>query len=244
LTSSPGARLALKENSLDTGLVTINYAEGSDNGPPLILLHGIGRNWRDFLRLLPAFDRWHVFALDLRGHGRSSHVSQGYCSGDYATDVIALLQHKIRVPAVIFGHSLGGVVAMHVAACLPERVRAIIIRDSALTRHTLVHSMYQALFTGLYQVVRRGGSPREMAHQLATLEIPVPGLPGTVPIGELPGNSEADLLKWADSLQQVDPDAMRATIEGYTLEDFHSDTSGEDPVPHAYFAGEPRAGAA
>jgi len=223
LTSSPGARLALTENRFDTGVVTINYGEGSDNGPPVILLHGIGRNWRDFLTLLPAFEQWHVFALDLRGHGKSSRVPPEYRSGDYATDVTAFLQHKIRLPAVILGHSLGGLVAMHVAARLPDRVRAIIIGDSALSYDTLVDSMYHTLFTGLYRIVRQGGSPRDMAERLAALEIPLPGVSEKVPIGELLGN-EAELLKWAESLEQVNPDAMRATVEGRTFEDFHFET--------------------
>jgi pimeloyl-ACP methyl ester carboxylesterase len=39
----------LVEKSFDTGEAVLNYAEGPDNGPPILLIHGITGNWRGFL---------------------------------------------------------------------------------------------------------------------------------------------------------------------------------------------------
>lgn len=214
---------SLRERTFDTGAVAINYAEGPDNGPAVIFLHGIGRGWRDFLPILQAFEKWHVFALDLRGHGKSGRVPNTYKSGDYSADVIEFLKKKIQAPTVIFGHSLGGIVAMRLAAKAPEQVRAIIVGDSVLSRDTLAHSMYQELFSGLHKIVIGGGSAEEKAQRLAKLEIRVPGLPEPIPIGDLPGN-DSDLLEWANCLQMLDPTAIQSTIEGRTFSDFDSDS--------------------
>ena len=52
----------------------VNYAEGPDNGPALVLVHGQGMQWEDYARVLPDLaQRYHVFAVDCFGHGESSH---------------------------------------------------------------------------------------------------------------------------------------------------------------------------
>ncbi len=219
----PGAEAGLEEKTFDTGTLVINYAEGARNRAPAVLLHGIGRSWRDFLPVLPAFREWQVFALDLRGHGKSGRAPNCYQSADYAGDVTAFLKYKIQAPAVIFGHSLGGIVALRVAADAPEQVRAIIVGDSVLSRDMLAHSMYQELFAGLHHIVIGGGSVADKARRLAKLEIRVPGLPEPIPLGELPGN-DSDLQEWANCLHMLDPTAIQSTIEGRTLADFSADS--------------------
>lgn len=220
MTSGPATPVSFKEKVYEAGEVRINYAEGRAGGPPIVFLHGIGRNWRDCLPLTPALSGWHVLALDLRGHGKSSRTPDGYRISDYASDVTAFLTSVPASPPVIFGHSLGGVIAMLVAAKHPDWVRAIIMGDSVLARDTLAHSMYQELLNGLYHVAQQGGSLHAMAERLAKLEIPIPGLPGKFAIGELPGNNQASLLKWAECLQQLDPEAMQATVDGRTFQGF------------------------
>ena len=51
---------------------TINYGEGPDNGPALMLVHGQGMEWQDYASVLPELTkRYHVFAVDCFGHGKS-----------------------------------------------------------------------------------------------------------------------------------------------------------------------------
>ncbi len=77
------------EQIFDTGKVRLNYAKTADTGPPLVLLHGLGRRWQVFLSLIPSLaPRWHIYAPDLRGHGRSMHVTRGYRVSQYADDIV------------------------------------------------------------------------------------------------------------------------------------------------------------
>ena len=95
----------LKEQTFDTGTVTINYAERPPSGSPLVLLHGGGRRWQGFLPILPALTmRWHVFALDLRGHGKSGHMPGQYRPEHYAADVATFLARTFTQPVSLFGH--------------------------------------------------------------------------------------------------------------------------------------------
>ena len=128
--------MEMKEASFDTGKVVLNYAEGPDNGPPLILLHGGSAFWQYFDPILPDLAaRWHVYAPDLRGHGKSGRVPWRYAVRDYAGDIAAFLQ-EVSGPAFMFGHSLGGIVALMTASLCPEMVRALVVGDSPLDATT------------------------------------------------------------------------------------------------------------
>src|SRR5579862_8156084 len=98
----------------------LNYFEGPKSGPPLVLLHGMTGFWRAWYGLIPELSKnWHVFAPDFRGHGKTGRSSEiQYRNQDYARDIIALLK-SIGEPAVLVGHSLGGMVSIVVAAQYP-----------------------------------------------------------------------------------------------------------------------------
>ena len=123
----------LQEKIFNTGMVSLNYAEGQSKGPPLVLLHGIPGRWQEFLPLLPALSmRWHIYALDLRGHGKSGQVPGQYLPEDYTVDVVAFLQEQVQEAAVLFGNSAGGMATLAAAAQLPQKVRALVIGDSPI----------------------------------------------------------------------------------------------------------------
>jgi len=62
------------EKSFQTESGILNYAEGPESGPPLVLLHGITSNWKLFMRLLPTLSqRWHIYAPDFRGKDEQGH---------------------------------------------------------------------------------------------------------------------------------------------------------------------------
>jgi pimeloyl-ACP methyl ester carboxylesterase len=211
----------LASRECSTGELVLHYKEGPKNGAPLVLLHGLGRNCDDFSVLFPSLSRrWHLYAVDLRGHGKSGRVPRGYSSDGYASDIVALAKTAIAEPAILFGHSLGGVAAMRVAAQEPSWVRALILGDSALTAGSFPGSLYPALFEVLLKVRLSNGSVEQMAKGLAQSRIPLPGIDELIAIGELPGNDEAYLLKWAACLQQVDPEALQMTLDGSTWGDF------------------------
>jgi len=215
----------LVERTFDTGEVQLNYAEGPAHGPPLALVHGLGRRWQVFLPVIPALSlRWHIFAPDLRGHGKSSRVARGYHGPRYSEDIARLLRERVSTPAVLFGHSLGGMLGMWVASHHPELVRALILGDNMIVARHLHNPMYGALFSGLRDLARKGGSVEQIADGIGRIVLPVPGKNGFVTIRELPGNDEAYLLSWARSVQQADPDTYEMTLDGSSLEGWDGET--------------------
>jgi pimeloyl-ACP methyl ester carboxylesterase len=122
----------LTEKTFHSGTIAMNYAEGPANGPAVVLLHGGSANWHDFEILGGAFSaHWHVFIPDLRGHGKSGRVPWGYSVHAFAEDIGAFLQ-QVSGPAALFGHSLGGVVAVMAASLYPREVRALLVGDAPL----------------------------------------------------------------------------------------------------------------
>jgi pimeloyl-ACP methyl ester carboxylesterase len=209
----------LVERTFNASEVQLNYAEGPDNGQPLVLLHGLGRRWQVFLPIIPALSlRWHIFAPDLRGHGKSGHVARGYHGPQYTADVARFVRERAGAPAVLFGHSLGGMLAMSIACHHPELVRALILGDNSIVARRLRNPMYTALFTGLRDLARKGGSLEQIAQGIGCIVLPVPGKDESVRIRDLPGNDEAYLLSWARCVHEADPDTYEMTLDGSSIE--------------------------
>lgn len=102
-------------------------------GPaPLCFLHGgaAHAHWYDLVA--PAFaDRFHVLALDQRGHGESDWASPpAYATEDFASDLLAMMDALNWRRTTLVGHSMGGHNAMAFSAWHPERVAALVILDS------------------------------------------------------------------------------------------------------------------
>ena len=214
----------ITEREFDTGELRLNYAEGPPNGPPLVLLHGLGRRWQVFLPIIPALSmRWHIFAPDFRGHGKSARVPRGYRGTQYAEDIIHFLKDRVPGEAVIFGHSLGGMIAMWVAGHHPDRVRALILGDNMIVAERVPLPMYVALFSGLRDLARKGGSVEEIATGIGRIELPR-GANESVFIRNLPGNDEAYLLSWARCVAHVDPDTYDMALDGSALDGWNGET--------------------
>ena len=105
---------------------------GSDSRPPLLCLHGLTRNARDFAHFAERYSpEFRVIVLEFRGRGLSDPDPQPmrYNPLTYAGDVLQLLD-QLQVPRTIFvGTSLGGLVTMAIAAMAPEKIAAAILND-------------------------------------------------------------------------------------------------------------------
>ena len=114
-------------------LVQILYHRdlGGAGKPPLVLLHGMlgsSRNWLTAGADLAA--HFHVFALDLRNHGKSPHC-EAMTYADMMGDLIAWLDQQKLGPVTLVGHSMGGKLAMLTACRHPERVDRLVVVDIA-----------------------------------------------------------------------------------------------------------------
>jgi pimeloyl-ACP methyl ester carboxylesterase len=104
---------------------------GEPGAQPLILLHGIGRVAHTFDHLAPHFSkRFHVIAVDMRGHGDSAWDPKGgYLVEDYVSDIVSLAAQLSLRNIVLWGNSTGGRVAQVFAGAHPELVSAVIVED-------------------------------------------------------------------------------------------------------------------
>ncbi|HSL58791.1 MAG TPA: alpha/beta hydrolase [Acidimicrobiales bacterium] len=111
------------------------HAFGSPDGAPLLCVHGISGHGGRFRRA--AETGWpdrRTLAVDLRGHGRST--SDGPWSVErHVADLVDTLDHAgVLDPVDVVGHSFGGLLALHLLAAAPERVRRIVLLDPAVAR--------------------------------------------------------------------------------------------------------------
>ena len=111
--------------------VRLHYQEWSDQGPPLIFLHGVTNRCESWSQIAPRFaDDYRVIAFDLRGHGLSDNPDAGYAwETHYAADIAEFISGNLSEPAIVVGHSLGAVVAAPVAVSAGPGVRAIVMED-------------------------------------------------------------------------------------------------------------------
>lgn len=113
--------------------VTLVYTERGAGDPPLLLVHGILCDVRYVAPQLEYFARTHrTVAVDLRGHGQSDAPDQPYTIDGYADDLAWVSEQLQLGPAVVVGHSLGGIVAIDLAARRPDLVRGVVALDSVL----------------------------------------------------------------------------------------------------------------
>ncbi|HKW73168.1 MAG TPA: alpha/beta fold hydrolase [Candidatus Dormibacteraeota bacterium] len=107
--------------------VRLNYfVEGS--GPPVTLLHGFtqsGHSWREVIGRMPAGWKWIV--PDLRGHGETLVRPGSDCSMDACTDDLVAIWEEMDVGRThLVGYSMGGRLALHIAARRPERLLSLL----------------------------------------------------------------------------------------------------------------------
>jgi len=108
-----------------------DYA-GAQDKPPILCLHGLTRNARDWADFAERYSPGHrVLAIDFRGRALSDYDPQParYNPMTYSADVIGMLDELGIAQAIFVGTSLGGLVTMVIAATAPQRIRASILND-------------------------------------------------------------------------------------------------------------------
>jgi pimeloyl-ACP methyl ester carboxylesterase len=112
----------------------IHYlAEGTANGPVVVLVHGLGGRAEDWRSLTPYLVKagFRVYMPDLPGYGRSEQPADfSYSVHDQAAVVVHFLDALGVKQADIGGWSMGGGIAQHVALRHPDRVRRLMLFDS------------------------------------------------------------------------------------------------------------------
>jgi pimeloyl-ACP methyl ester carboxylesterase len=132
--------------------------DATGDGPPVVLLHGLGLSRAVFDPVLPALSsRFRVLRLDLRGHG-ASPAPDPPVPYVHADDVRATLDALGLDRVDLVGQSLGGAVAVDLALAHPERVRRLALLAPALSGWAWSDAWVQAFHT--VRAVGRLGGPK------------------------------------------------------------------------------------
>jgi pimeloyl-ACP methyl ester carboxylesterase len=113
--------------------IGLAYEEMNSGAPPIILVHGWSCDHTVFARQSEFLRQTHhVVLVDLRGHGESDAPHQDYTMVAFADDLAWLCTELALVKPIVVGHSMGGNVALELAARRPELLSSIVLIDSVV----------------------------------------------------------------------------------------------------------------
>lgn len=127
-----GSSLQAEDIQIEIPRGTIKaLAWGPKNGKPILALHGWLDNAASFIPIAKYFHDYRFIAIDLMGHGHSTHPPQGtyFHFIDYVADVVAVMDKMSWEQCALLGHSLGAGIATIVAGAIPDRVCALGLID-------------------------------------------------------------------------------------------------------------------
>lgn len=112
---------AYAERQIDLGEVVMNFVQkGSSDRPALLLIPGQTESWWGYEKAIGLLaDSFEVFAVDLRGQGRSTWTPGRYTLDNFGNDLVRFIQLQVRRPVVVSGLSSGGVLAAWLSAYAP-----------------------------------------------------------------------------------------------------------------------------
>ena len=208
--------------TFEHGGVVLAYDDTEEPAPAIVFLHGLSSARTTWATVMRAFAPSHrLVALDQRGHGDSSHAPGTYTLDRYLDDTIAFCDAVVREPAVIVGHSLGGVIAFCVARERPDLVRGAFLEDPPLFRgenagEAPPPNSIAAMFPVLKQMLA------DMQARSAPVDDYVAMVAGMMGAEAAQAHGRA----WAS----VDPEVFTPAIEGGALTGIRPDTALNRPV--------------
>ena len=125
----PTTEPAPDQELLLSGGTRVRYTtRGPRSRVAVVLIHGWPDSWRSFEPVMDALSPdIGVVAISLRGFGGSDAPPSGYEPGDFADDVIEVLDHVGVASAVVVGHSMGALVAQRIAIDRPDLVAGVVM---------------------------------------------------------------------------------------------------------------------
>src|SRR4029450_820605 len=118
--------------TLDVNGLALHYLDwGNPGAPPVVCVHGYTSSAQAFNALARRLlERYHVVALDVRGHGESAWSKSGaYQYGDQVSDLAAVVDKLGLSRFTLIGTSMGGIIAMAYAGAPPDRLTHLVIND-------------------------------------------------------------------------------------------------------------------
>jgi pimeloyl-ACP methyl ester carboxylesterase len=109
------------EHLFDTGEIKLNYVSvGSSEKPAIVLIPGQTESWWGYEKAIALLTNYfQVFAVDLRGQGRSSRTPGRYTFDNFGNDLVRFIAFEVKRPVVVSGLSSGGVISAWLSAYAP-----------------------------------------------------------------------------------------------------------------------------
>ena len=111
--------------SVELNDIVVNYSRRG-SGKPVVLLHGLAEDHRSWDAVAAHLGSFTTFAVDLRGHGRTT-AGQGAGTLSQLSDDLIMFLTAVSGPAAVVGYSLGGTIALRAAAVAPNLIRHLIV---------------------------------------------------------------------------------------------------------------------
>ncbi len=207
--------LSLRADDFDSAGVRIHYiVQGS--GEPVILIHGLyasaQKNWGFPGVIADLSQHYRVIALDCRGHGDSDKPTN---EGDYGMkmvdDVVRLMDHLHLASANIVGYSMGGMIALKLAATHPDRVHSVVLGGMGWMKEG---SPLQLVWEGMGGH-ERFGAPPALLHGFAEFAVSANQITALkMPIAVVVGERDPCRKMYVDPLLQIRPDIPEHVISG------------------------------
>jgi len=100
--------------------------EGNPDGPTILFVHGLGGTTNAYQPIIPELQDFNIVRFDWSGHGRSS-TPKTTSIQSYVADCEAVISELKLDKVNVVAHSLGGLIALHLAATVPEKVKALVL---------------------------------------------------------------------------------------------------------------------
>jgi pimeloyl-ACP methyl ester carboxylesterase len=210
---------AFAEQTVDTGEAAINYAvAGAPDQPALLLIPGQTESWWGYEQAMGLLqEHFQVFAIDLRGQGRSSRTPGRYTVDNFGNDMVRFIALAIARPVIVSGLSSGGVVTAWLSAyAMPGTIRGAHYEDPPLfsseVNTSCGHSIRQTIgpiFNLLNKYLGDQWSVGDWAGMVAALKTELPDWLSQAMAPMFGASSEV-----SQNLKEYDPEWGRAFWEG------------------------------
>ena len=225
---------------VQNGDVTLHVGiAGDKSSPPLLLMHGITishETWDWFIPKLA--ERYRVLALDFRGHGKSGRTPGDYQPQAYVTDAIAVLDELADGPAIVIGHSLGGMTGAALSQQRPDLVKAAVLEDPPLASMEIGSAIQSNPLLDAFRLMRA------TVPEIQKNNVPVEAIAGTMatmpsssgqPMGQLIVAEAIEVM--ARALLDLDATVLDPILDGTAKNSF--DAAQPIPVPTVVLSADP-----
>jgi len=113
--------------------VQLNYVKGKNKGRPIIFIPAQSATWENYKPILIRLsEKFQVFSLSIRGHGKSDWTPGDYNFNNLGNDIVEFIEQIVQRPALLVGNSSGGLISLWLGVNRPDLALGIILEDAPL----------------------------------------------------------------------------------------------------------------